>query len=405
MDDFFSEDPHSRPTFSEQWAADDGKRHLVLETIASLLSKDDLSDQYLFSYRLQSVWGKDVLWMLERLESGESEDKQRVWARLIKAACDWKDREQMVAIVTRCQHSQILFQEFYQELTALLSNLTDASETGSSETTEQELDETSEAQPVSSPTPAEFISSLIAEIEAGDSKSWERLVWTMRFEEDGAEGVKEFKPDLKTYPGWKRADDSTRKRILVAARKYLLEQDAQPGEWLGATPLLFWRPAYAGYNALRLVYDEDKAFFLNLDRQVWKKWASIIIAHRMIVNEKAEEQAIHELMVQMAYRQAADEVINTVLTETDREADYVISTIKVCWDERLGEALLNKAKELQSRRRSFTALLDELLARGTKGAKEFAESLLKLPLPTEYWERRQIVITADLLMQHSVDEQ
>lgn len=405
LDDFFSDDPHPRPKFSEQWAADDRKRRLALETISSLISTDDLSDQYLFSYRLQSTWGKDVLWVLERLESEESEDKQRVWARLIKAACDWKDREQMVAIVTRCQHNQILFQEFYPELTALLRNLTEAGETTTSEATEQELDETSKAQPMPSPTPTEIMSSLLAEIEAGDSEAWVKLVWVMRFEEDGAEGVDEFKPDLKTYPSWRRADDPipTRKRILAAARRYLLEQDAQTSKWLGSKPLLLWRPAYAGYNALRLVYDEDKAFFLNLDSQVWKKWASIIAAYRMFGDVKAEERAIHETMVQMAYRHAADEVISTVLTDLDRESDYVISAIKVCWDERLGEALLNKAKELQAMRRSFTAILDELLARNTEGARDFAESVLKLPLPTEYWERRQIIITADLLMQHSQD--
>jgi hypothetical protein len=239
------------------------------------------------------------------------------------------------------------------------------------------------------------------ESEAGKSEAWSKLNWMMRFKEDGYPGVSEFAPNVKLYPGWERADSSTRTRILAAARRYLVERDAQTSEWLGTNNLCY--EAYSGYHALRLLYEEDQAFFLTLDGSVWKKWAPIIAAYEIFDDVGEEERAIRKRLVEVAYFHAPDEVIETVLVGMDRDYAYLPNVIKGCWDECLGRALLDKAKELRAKRRDITNLLDELLAHDIQEARDFVESLLKPPLPSEPLEKQQMVAAADLLMNHSRD--
>jgi len=401
MDDLFSVDPKPQRKFWEHWKGNEKKRRAVIEMIASLISKDDFSNSNLFSSSLQLNFGRDVVWMVERLQAEENDDQKLVWAYLVKYSFDWRDQDQKLAIITACQQNSLIVQVFSQEILAWHRSLSEPSEGAATEISKEQAEEASEVQSQPKRSPLEDAKSLLAEIENGNSEAWSKLVWVLRFNEDGSEGIEEFNPNLKAYPGWQNADAPMQTRITIAARKYLLERDAQTSEWLG-TNKLCW-PAYAGYNALRLLYEEDLAFLHSFDDQVWKNWAPIIVAYVMFGDVKAEERAIHKSLVEMAYCRASEEIIATILVEIDKDHAFVPERIKGCWDDRLGGALLNKAKELQSKGRNIADLLDELLARDTEGASEFAESLLTPPFPTDYFERQPIVTVADLLMKYSAD--
>jgi hypothetical protein len=397
----FSDDANPRVKFAAQWDQDETKRLLVLETIAFLSSEDNLTGNYFFPSQMRRSFGGDVLWMLSRLSSEASEERRRVLARLIRLASDWGDQEQKIAILTACQNSQDLIQAFSSEIMAMQRHLMEASQKTEEQAPEPDPEEAIPANPPPDPPVDERMTILLDESEAGKSEAWSKLNWMMRFKEDGYPGVSEFAPNVKLYPGWERADSSTRTRILAAARRYLVERDAQTSEWLGTNNLCY--EAYSGYHALRLLYEEDQAFFLILDGSVWKKWAPSIAAYEIFDDVGEEERAIRKRLVEVAYFHAPDEVIETVLIGMDRDYAYLPNVIKGCWDERLGRALLDKAKELRAKRRNITNLLDELLAHDTQEARDFVESLLKPPLPSEPLEKQQMVAAADLLMNHSRD--
>jgi hypothetical protein len=397
----FPDDANPRLKFAAQWDQDERKRHLMLETIASLSSEDNLTGNYFFPSQMRKSFGGDMLWMLGRLSSEASEERRRMWARLIRLASNWGDLEQRIAILTACQNSQDLIQAFSSEIIALHHHLMEASQKTEEQAPEPDPEEATPANPPPDPPVDERVTILLDESEAGESEAWWKLNWMMRFKEDRYPVVSEFAPNVKLYPGWRRADSSTRMRILAAARRYLVECDARTNEWLGTNNLCY--EAYSGYQALRLLYEEDQAFFLTLDGVVWKKWAPIIATYEIFDDVGDEERAIRKRLVEAAYFHAPDEVIETVLVGMDRDYAHLPNVIKGCWDERLGRALLDKAKELRAKRRNITNLLDDLLAHGDQEARNFVESLLKSPLPSDPLEKQQLVDAADLLMKHSRD--
>jgi len=57
--------------------------------------------------------------------------------------------------------------------------------------------------------------------------------------------------DITTLPGWQEADETTRRRIIGAAKQYIYRGDPKTNDWLGKNS--FPQYVLSGYQALRLI--------------------------------------------------------------------------------------------------------------------------------------------------------
>ena len=113
-------------------------------------------------------------------------------------------------------------------------------------------------KPLLVPPPSERVSKLLAECEAGQIEAWIRLTRDLQLKPESTHYDKDSEPDLTLLPGWKSADDSTRRRILAVGKRFVLAQDPHNESWLG-TKSISWA-ALAGFKALVLILKEERFF-------------------------------------------------------------------------------------------------------------------------------------------------
>jgi hypothetical protein len=112
--------------------------------------------------------------------------------------------------------------------------------------------------------------------------------------------------------------------------------------------------------------------------------------------------------VKLAYQYAPSEVIDALLALIDKENrdhGHIFITRKVedCWDVRLADALLAKAKDEGLKAESMGCLLYDLLEHEVDRAEAFAKSLIPLPPPTGGEQRARAIVAARSLMTSAKD--
>ena len=382
---------------------DDNKRRQVLEKILPLLS-DHEEDLFCLKYSIAPlILGTDMQWMIERFGNEKSTETQALWIQLIKEAFDWREPGHFDAIFSASQDNPVFANAFAWLLKPVELNSSEAQKMRDNYLKRQEVLKQDTDNPLLEPPPMERISRLLDECETGDIAAWWRLNMEMTLEPDSTHYGDDGESDLTFLPGWKTADTGTRARIVEVAKRYIQEQDPETHRWLGADTL--HHPALAGYRALRLLLQEDPDFFSIITPDVWKKWAPIILA--FLPSRNAEEEPQCEL-VNLAYKHAPDEIIRTMMVIIDEENEKsgsisVNRKVESCWDYRLADALLNKAKDETLKPKCMGSLLADLLDHGNNEAKIFAESLVQLPLPSSDEGRSRAVVAAHVLMTRAKD--
>jgi len=133
---------------------------------------------------------------------------------------------------------------------------------------------------------------------------------------------------------------------------------------------------------------------------VWRKWAATILDERDHNKEAQQELA------KFAYGSAPDEIIQTLsilIDKENRESGHISITdkVQICWDERLGNLLMDKVKDKSLKAESMRALLEDLIDHDVQEAESFAKSLISLPLPASGDVRSKAIIAATVLMRHA----
>ncbi len=400
-DDDIVEDRH-KPPLSDVLTNDDEKRRQVLEAMLPMLSDSEKDWVWPIWSHPPLVLSKDVPWMVERFQAAKSHEIQIIWVQLISRAYDLREPGQLEAVFAASQKSAILADAFVWLLRPVELNSPEAEKMRANYLGQQRRQ--TRERPLLEPPPAKRIALLLEACESGNSAAWWRLNREMTLEPDSTHYRDELEGDLTVLPGWKATDPTIKARILAAAKRYVLEHDANPREWLGRS--LIHRPAFAGYRALRLLLQEDPQFVSTIPATVWEKWASIILAYP--TSSGTGNEGPHQLLVKRAYKAAPEEIIATLIVlidKEDREHGYIFITRQVggCWDDRLAEALLAKAKDETLKPESMGSLLGDLLAHGVGEARAFAESFVPLPPPCGGAQRARAIVAARMLMTHADD--
>jgi hypothetical protein len=140
-----------------------------------------------------------------------------------------------------------------------------------------------------------------------------------------------------------------------------------------------------------------------LPQRIWRRWAPAILSYPLTGDTDGK---IQESLIKIAYQNASDEIIETLLLLIDKENKeysniFIIRQIENLWDERLADSLLEKVRDTKLKPTCMGTILGYLLDHKSSGAKEFAESLVSSHNTFTGDERTKAVIAASELITRS----
>jgi predicted NACHT family NTPase len=388
--------------FRDKINRDDEKRRCVLQKAVSIMSDIEKGSRALVYSRTPFALSRDVLWMLAYLRSVTTDREKQAWALLISFAFDPTETAQVDAVLTACDTEPALATVFEWLIRPVKLGSPEAKRMKENYLENQKWENRERRRPLLNPPPTERIAKLLDQCESGDYAVWWQLNMEMTLKPDSTHYGEELESDLTALPGWQSANDTTKRRIVEGAKKFLIEQDPETTKWLGTNH--FFRPALAGYRAFRLLLSEAPDFIGQLDKSVWRKWAPIILAYP--APGDSERGTPHRELIKLAYERAPDEIIQTLLTLIDKDnADhghiFILDKILDCWDIRISTALLEKVNDETLKPDSMEVFLRHLLEHRIPEAKLYAASLVRLPISAE--GRAKAISAAKVLIIHADD--
>ena len=102
-----------------------------------------------------------------------------------------------------------------------------------------------------SPPPSDRVDSDLQKVELGEIAYWVQLTLDLTLEPTSSHYAADAGPDLTEMPGWKAADDGTRRRIVEAGVRYLTDGDPKNDEWFQTKSIPY--SAIGGFCALALL--------------------------------------------------------------------------------------------------------------------------------------------------------
>lgn len=393
-------------TFEYTLIQNEDKRRQIIEIIVNIISESEVEENIVGLVHRFPILDKDFKWILEKTRESKTGKNQKNWAKLTLYTFKKFDSEQVNLILTTCQDVPVLKTQF--------TGLIDPIELGSLKAEEAQkyyLEDLkwkqNSNQQLLNPLPKERIIQHLVQFESGNMNSWWLVCQEMTLIPDSQQydNMLLCKSDLTSLPGWKEAESSTKVRIIQAAKVYIQKGNPKTHEWLGTNK--FYYSALAGYKAIRLILEEKPEDISTIPVDIWQKWASLILDYPREGDEIS--QNAHQVIVAIAYQNAPNEIINTLILLIDKENKErgfidIHRALNKCWDEKLARAIFDKIQDKNLKHQSFGSLLEELLKHKYKKARTFAESLVYLPLPKDTEQRNKVIAAAKALIYYIEDE-
>jgi len=256
------------------------------------------------------------------------------------------------------------------------------------------------------------IENYLNRIEGGELEMWWRLNIKMALQTNSGYYISEYNPNLMTFPGWISSTPGIQERIVNASKRYILEADPHTEDWLERN--IIHRPAYAGYRALRLVYEIDLDFINDLVPEVWRKWIPILLVFKFFSNstENLENEiSIQKELLRLAYAHASEELSNTLSAEIElrnnEENLYELDTldkIDHLYDDNIAETLQSKVLENDIDAQIKGHLIYFLIYHRYEPTINYALDLLSNPIPEQENRRLLTLIAAKAIFFHLANE-
>lgn len=245
------------------------------------------------------------------------------------------------------------------------------------------------------PAPQERMLQCLDWLELDRLSAWCQLNSEMTLKPDRQLYENEHELDLTKLPGWQEAEESTRRRIVEGAKRYIQQQNDLDYDWIGTNT--YNLSTLGCCKALQLLLKESSGFLETLLPETWKKWAPVIIA----TPHSNHLEAWYLEIVQLTYTNAPEESIDTVIKLIDRGEYFFLNSFDKCWDDNIRSVLLDKVKEPDCKLQCFEQLIEKLIQQGSTESRDFAKSLISFPLPLDENERKKVLIASRILVKDS----
>ncbi len=246
--------------------------------------------------------------------------------------------------------------------------------------------------------------SVLHESETGKPELFSQLTVTMILQPDPIRSRRILESDLTHLPGWEKSDKETRKRIVAAAKAYLDHNNARPDQYFGTQTVDI--DVFAGYKAFCLILTQDPDHLSSVCSDIWEKWASTLLDYPTPLGSSSD--VIFKTLIAIAYAIVPKRIIEALLFLIDYENErdgkiWVIQKISLCRGTELEDALLSKLSDRALTPASMADILDELLVRKVKGARHFAEQLVRNASQSQGVDREKAIFAAQFLIARSGD--
>jgi hypothetical protein len=381
-------------TFANKVQQDQERRLKLLKTLLPQLSLNGVTA--LVMLRVPIVAPSDVDWLIDRVLGGEANGSASVEATLVRCVFDWRDQKAFAKLWAACKTNEVL----NAECGGFFAQVELDSEAAAMFREHWRQEKEWKTPKLVEPPPSERIDRDLRKVEAADMTFWMQLTLDLTLEPTSAHYAVDV-ANLTNTLGWKAADGVTKSRVCDAAVRYLQEGDPQNGEWFQTSSIPY--PPIAGFHALALLAVVEDPRLNTLSKAAWSKWIPILL--RIATSERDELQS---RLLRRAHELLPDETVKRILEIIDGENErnghlFVAKEIDICWDERLGAALLKKSSSPTLKPQIFGSILEFLLQRDFPGARESAESRIEAGLSGSEPEQSHVVMAAQVLMRHASD--
>ncbi|MDZ8083408.1 MAG: CHAT domain-containing protein [Nostoc sp. DcaGUA01] len=374
------------------------RRKLIEQSVITVSQSGEDIYFLLNSLTENIVLTEDVFWMLGKLQNINSQ-QERIWAALIQWKFSRDDLKQIDAILEATETNNILREEFVYYFSTIDLDSTQAENLRSNYQRMQEQ-QNRRQKAILNPPPKERVILFLERLESGNLSAWWQLNMEMMLKPDSQFYEQELESDLTKLPGWQEADINTRERIINGAKKYIQEYNQVANDWIGTNT--YDRPALAGCRALQLLLQETPEFLETISSEIWQRWASIIVAFPH--SSTTQREHYYTELVKRAYINASSKTLNTLVSIINRENEedsyiFILNRFDKCWNEPFKAVLLEKTRDAAIKPQCMGQLLEELLKHESIEAREFAKSLISIPIPLEEEAHQKAVIAGRVLVE------
>lgn len=398
--DFFKEDEARH--LNEVFKSNPGLRFDVIKAMLPHF-EDPRRDAVLMTRRsLKLVGPQDLSWLLEQLSATPNAESQDNLCHLVAYTFHPDDTNRISAVIEASRTCPVLTNVMHFWLVPVeidSEQARKAREEMLEELRWQKEAELRQQPKVHVPPPSSRIVSLLDKFEGGDLDAWWHLNHWMEVDDNGGHPDKYYHRNILELPGWQKASEITRQRLVMAAYRYVQKRDANPGEWFTQKDILY-HPANAGVRALLLLANQARSVFDELPPEIWKRWIPAIV-RLTYYDERDEFQVLAAKAFERAPVEATDWTMRTLNLE-DAELEFlpVLHILPDHWSALLGAALLSRARQGNLKSKCASDLLTALVEHKVQGAIDFARSLIPRHPPREGENRQIPLCAARLLMQH-----
>ena len=345
-----------------------------------------------------TIPNEDFYWILEQFKADEK--YQLMWAYLLEEALNWNEPDaKEVNIILKLKEKYPFMEKIFSGLfrtDSLSSSYTQKIKKHYYE--DRQYENELNKEDVIEKLPEDLsnnIFSNLEDIEKGEVTKWYCLVDNLSFLPEMGYSLDFFHfPDITKYATWSLLSESTKNKILYAAKNFIFKKNIQSDK-LGD---LDW----AGYNALLLLKNYSSK--INLPYWIWVKWLPVIINYPWAI----DTIETYSNFLEIFYIKTKKEFINNFIMLLEKEdkkevncTETLIRGLKNCWDENLCNelfAFIRSHPNLKSK--TITPVLKELLKRNIDGARDFAEFKLRLACSLDKEELNKAVGAASLLLMY-----
>jgi hypothetical protein len=354
---------------SDAFSAEASRRRLV-EALVPLMRDGRLDPIAPLMSTPRLLTGSDLPWLIERLRSSAGSADESVWAELIDWGLSFEGADHDLVMEAR-ETSSVLHGRTVGRYGPVAINSDLASQMRDRYTREQEWAEEERRLTGEAPDFDANIEVLLDRFESGELDAFWQLVINI-WGEKGSRSVSVRGSELRSSPGWERADETRRARIASAAETYLHAYEPSDG-WL--EPTRHYHPATAGYCALRYVAENDPVTFSAFDDATLCGWLPAVLAFTNNAGDDGE-QAFRTWLLGVLGRRCPDRLAATARTLILAEAAhgeghlFSLHSLRPVLPEGLGITLLSLWRSDELRPEPAAQLLKALLRAGVPGAED-----------------------------------
>lgn len=389
----------------EEFKSDPARRRRLLEAMLPKLTNPDSDWRLPLHSHYIAFRQSDADWLLDMIDASETSTEQQVLAKIIRQCVISPEPELLSKLFEVCRRRLVLAYEFSDLFLGVQLDSVAADNARSAYEAYQRY----HSEPESSETPqtplAEIMLKCLEAVDEGKLGGWPRLNLEMTLNETRTAYQNREVLDLTALPGWVNADEPTRRRIVAAAKKFVLEHTPTDYEWLIELPDDRW--VRASQRAWLLLLRECPDFVEQIALPIWERWGHVLVINRPLGGDD-EIRARYDSLIELAHRKAHVDIAEGLyakLNHSDREKGYapIFHDIGDYWNEAFAKRLLNRITDTDLSPNVFRPLLGWLLRHKVRPAKLYAESLLSLPLSLGRRERWRALIAARELFMHAED--